>query len=60
MKRTTTNSIVFEIHEQDLVGNGAAQQEIKKLDPEELTAQGRCGWLYTVSYECSDGIITCG
>lgn len=60
MKRTTTNSIAFEIIEQDLVGNGAAQDAFERPIQEDLTAQGRCGWIYTWSFECNGGgIFSC-
>lgn len=56
MKRTTTNSISFEIEEQDLAGKSGAGAWTAIC----LTAAGKCGGWFTASYECSSNNVSCG
>lgn len=58
MKRATVNSIDFEIKEQDLVaqaGAGVANKKLEQKTASQLTAEGRCGLFYTISFECQGG-----
>ncbi len=50
------DSLDYEINSQELNGKSAAGWRTAV----RLTVQGRCGWWFTYSYECTSPNVRCG
>lgn len=50
------DTLDFEISSQELSGKSAAGMRTAL----RMTSQGRCGWLFTHSYECTTPNVRCG
>ena len=49
------DSLQFEVAQQELEGSSGAGTRTAI----RMTSQGRCGWIFTFSYECSASHIRC-
>ena len=49
------DSLRHEIDNQELAGNSAAGLRTAI----RMTSQGRCGWAFTLSYECTSKNVRC-
>jgi len=59
MKRMTTNSILFEINEQDLAAKSGAEKMEGIYTEFMMTLEYRCGWVQSISAECRDNHKPC-
>ncbi|CYW76832.1 TPA: lantibiotic salivaricin M precursor [Streptococcus suis] len=58
MKKETNviDTLDFEISSQELGGKSATGFKTAI----RMTSQGRCGWIFTQSYECTSPNVRCG
>lgn len=56
LERNDNMSVAYEIEEQDLAGKSGGGI----LTAFQLTAAGKCGTVFTVSYECTSNHVSCG